>query len=129
MTGLSLPADLEPYADSYDQLTNPAVYALQLEKPEDAEWALAGAFDAWPAWGEEFLAFSEILYVGAAKNALERLEQHRDGEFRPTLMEVCEVARIVDLWWFDSAEAAFEKESGIALEVAHEHSAAYVHYR
>jgi len=115
---LSLPEDLEAFAEDYDQLTSPAVYCLSLEKPENPRQAWDAEYDVRPDWLDAWADSSRCLYVGAAKNVLSRLEDHRDGEVRQTaLTRVCSVDSLEDVWWYSSADEAFLRESGHALQV------------
>jgi len=127
---LSLPADLEPHADDYEQLTSPGVYALRLEKPDAPEWAIAETWDVWPSWGDEFVACETPVYVGAASNVLARLEDHRDGEVRKAaLLRICEIDGIHAVHWYKDADLAFEREWQHAAKLQHERPEFYVHCR
>jgi predicted GIY-YIG superfamily endonuclease len=127
---LKLPADVEPFAEDYDQLTNPAVYALILDRPDDlgAQWDRH--FDVRPPWFETFRDAETCVYVGAASNVLARLEDHRDGNVRQAaLLQVCAIDRLHTVWFFADEDRAFERESGIATMLANERPHWYVHCR
>lgn len=128
---LALPGDVEPHlTDGFDQLHSPAVYALKLYRPPDVGAAWDREFDTRPPWFEEFRDAGEVFYVGAASDLLHRLEDHRDGEVRTAaLLRVCDIAALRNVWWMPSADIAFERESGIALELQHEYPNVYVHSR
>lgn len=128
---LALPGDVEPHlTDGFDQLHDPAVYALKLYRPPDVGAAWDREFDTRPPWFEEFRDAGEVFYVGAASDLLHRLEDHRDGEVRTAaLLRVCDIAALHAVFWFDSADRAFERESGIALMFQRERPDAFVHQR
>jgi len=116
---LSLPADVEVFlTDGYDQLHDPAVYALVLERPGDVAEAWDQEFDARPPWFDEFQDARAVWYVGATNDCLSRLEDHRDGEVRVgVLQRVCEIESLRNVWWMPSTDKAFERESRIGLRL------------
>ena len=127
--GLSLPADLERFADNFDQMHKPGVYTLELRRPANPGCAWDKAFDVRPEWFSRFRTAPTVLYVGAAGDVLQRLEQHRDGKHTPTLLEICDVRDLLDVAWFADADRAFERERGIADHTRREHPGAFVHQR
>lgn len=128
---LELPADAEPHlTDDYEQLHDPAVYALVLDRPTDLEDAWDRRFDSRPPYFEDFQQAQRVVYVGAAADCLRRLEDHADGEVRKAaLLEICEIEALRNIWWFDDATRAFERESGIAIEMQNQYPEYYVHSR
>jgi len=117
MMGLELPADLEAFADDYDQLTSAAVYALDCEIP-DLSTAWDRHYDVRPEWFDAADEKPNHIYVGAAKNVLQRLEEHRDGEIRKaSLPRVADDVSLRNVWWYDDADRAFERESNVAIRL------------
>ena len=130
---LSLPADIEPFLDdthAFERIRGPACYLLSLERPSDVREAWNETFDVLPAYMDELESAQSAVYVGAANDLLRRLNDHANGEKRKAaLLEVCDVVDLVEVWWFDSVEKAFERESMIATNLANEMSNVYVHQR
>lgn len=130
---LQLPADAEPHIPSGESITylrNSGVYCLMLSKPDDLAAAWDKEFDHRPAYWDELVACANVAYVGAAKDILGRLEDHRDGEVRQTaLTKVCAIDGLRNIWWFDSADVAFERESRLAMLMANHKPSWYVHQR
>jgi len=127
--GLSLPADLEPFADS-DEWHSACVYGLTLTRPEDPEAAWDQEYDVRPDWFEQFRDSAKVIYVGATADCLGRLEDHRDGEVRQAaLLRICEIEHLRSVWLFDDKDRAFQRESGIAMTLANECPGYYVHQR
>jgi len=126
---LSLPADLEPHGGP-DKWHNPAVYALRVSRPDDPAAAWDRQYDNRPPWWDEFIAADHVIYVGATGDCLSRLEDHRDGEVRQaSLLKICEIDSLRNVWWYDNPTRAFERESGIALMMQHEYANLYIHSR
>jgi predicted GIY-YIG superfamily endonuclease len=128
---LALPGDIERHlTEGFDQLHDPAVYCLTLLRPPDVGAAWDRHFETRPDWFEEFSDADRVLYVGAANDLLHRLEDHVDGEVRKAaLLRVCDIGALRNVWWFEDADRAFERESGIALTLQQEYPSAYVHQR
>ncbi len=115
---ISLPEDAEPFADDYSQLSGPAIYALNLSKPDNLTAAWDETFDERPAYWDELQQAESVVYVGAAKNVMGRLEDHRDKDVRiGVLQRVCAIDGLRNVWFCDSADQAFEKESAKAIEL------------
>ena len=127
---LSLPADVELFADDYDQLRTPGVYCLTLTAPEDVTTAWEAHFEHRPPWVDHVAMADAVYYVGAAKDVLARLEDHRDGEVRKaSILRVCSIDGLRNVWWYDSADEAFIRESAITIQMQNEYPNAYVHSR
>ncbi|AFH22472.1 hypothetical protein OSG_eHP27_00100 [environmental Halophage eHP-27] len=123
---LELPADVEVFGD-YEQFHDPAVYCLILERPDDVADRWDRRFDHRPDWWDEFVSAEACWYVGAAKDCLSRLEDHRDGDVRTTVLtEVCDIDSLRNVWWMDSADEAFTRESGIAVMMRNEYPDVFV---
>lgn len=106
---LSLPADLEPYVDDYDDMHLSGAYALELERPASLPEVWDRHYDHRPPYWSDLLQASRVLYVGGTGDLLSRLEDHRDQEVRQTaLTRVCEVRGLHTAWVADSPEHAFE---------------------
>jgi len=118
---LSLPQDLGEHIPIEDY-HSPAVYALDLSRPNDLASAWDREFDVRPPFFGELRDADGVVYVGATNDALGRLEDHRDGDVRQAaLLQVCDIKGLRDVWLFDEVGRAFERESGIAIELANEH--------
>jgi hypothetical protein len=130
---LELPADAEPYIPepcTFNRLHNPGVYALELERPDDVASAWDSEFDTRPEWFDDFADAEQVIYVGAAKDVLRRLEEHRDGQVRVgVLQRVCEITGVHNIWWRMKTDIAFQDESKIAIELQNDHPEWYVHQR
>jgi len=130
---LQLPADAEPHIPADESITylrNPGVYCLTLSKPDDLAAAWDREFDHRPDYWDDLTHCTQVAYVGAAKDVLSRLEEHRDGKVRQTaLTTVCEIDALRNIWWFDSSEVAFERESRIAMLMQNHKPSWYVHQR
>jgi len=128
---LSLPEDVEVFlTDGYDQLHDPAVYALVLERPDDVAQAWDREYDTRPEWFDELVDAREVWYVGATNDCLSRLEDHRDGQVRVgVLQRICSIDSLRNVWWFSDTDRAFERESGIAVAMQNEYPEIYVHSR
>lgn len=131
---LSLPADAEPFIPDGGDLSDlhgSGCYALTLTKPDDLATAWDREFDHRPPYFEELQEATEVIYVGAAKDVLRRLEEHRDGEVRVgVLQSVCEIESLRSIWWYQSAEKAFEEESALGIMLNnHTKASTYVHQR
>lgn len=115
---LTLPADLEVFADDYGQLSGPAVYALDITRPDDLGDAWDNHYDHRPPWFDRLRDASHAVYVGAASNVLRRLEEHRDSEVRKaTLPTVAADVSLRNCWFFKDKTRAFERESNVAIRL------------
>jgi len=110
-------------------MRGPGVYAFALDRPDDLTAAWKAAYDVQPDWFDRLCYAPRAVYVGGASDVLARLEDHRDGVREVALLRVCSIASLHDVWWFDSAEEAFERESTIALDLQNEHPSWFVHQR
>lgn len=127
---LSLPGDIEPFLTSDHGWNDAAVYGLSLTVPSDVREQWESIFDSTPDYLDMVEEKPHTRYVGAAKNLISRLEDHRDGKVRKVaLLEVCEIDSLTNLWWFDSAERAFLKERSCADMLSQELPNCYVHQR
>lgn len=130
---LSLPADVEPHLGTDADLSDfhrPGVYALRLSRPDDVADAWDREFDSRPAWFDRFAGASGVVYVGGAADVLARLEDHRDGEVRTTVLtRVCEIESLRNVWWFSDTDEAFTRESKLAIMLQNEYPDLFVHQR
>ena len=102
---LSLPEDLEPYADEWDDMRGAGAYALVLDRPDDFAAAWDDAYDVRPEWFDAAAEAEVLAYVGGSNDVLYRLENHRDGKVRTTaLTNVCEIDRLHTAWLDDETE-------------------------
>lgn len=130
--GLSLPKDVEPWlTQEYEQMRTPAVYALELDVPGDIREQWSEHYEHTPDYLEAIEAAERTLYVGGAKDLLHRLEDHNSRDVRKSaLLRFCEIHRLANVWWFSSADRAFERESGLAIMLDNQTDAGvYVHQR
>ena len=99
---LTLPSDLEPFVDSIDEIHREGAYALVLERPDDFGSAWDDRHDRRPGWFDAARTADTLCYVGGASDVLARLEDHRDGDVRTTVLtEVCDFDRLHTVWWAD----------------------------
>jgi len=126
---MKLPSDVEPFlTDGYDQLHDPAVYALRLSRRPNVADLWDARFDTRPEWFDKFLSASGVVYVGATADCLSRLEDHEDGEVRQTsILKVCDIHEIRNIWFFVDKDRAFERESGLAIELRNAYPDLFVH--
>ena len=133
MSGLSLPADAEvfiPEGEDLSHLSTPGVYALTLSRPADLAAAWDQRFDHRPDYWTDLADAERVVYVGAAKNVLARLTEHKDGEIKKArVVQVCSIESIRNIWWFDDVQRAFERESGLAVAMQNHYPSMYVHSR
>jgi len=135
MTGLTTSVDdaLAQFTD--ESPARPGCYALEIDVPKTAglealsrDWLRH--YESTPGYLLEISAMDRCIYVGAAKNVRARLEDHVSRQVRKaTLPTVWGVSDLVEVWWFDSAEQAFEREQWCADELRTECPNAYVHAR
>lgn len=127
---LSLPEDIEPHLTSDNEWSDPGVYCLSLTVPSDVRERWESVFDTTPDYLDMVEQKAQTVYVGAAKNVLSRLEDHKEGKYRKAaLLEVCEIDGLRNVWWFNTVERAFLKERTMADMVSAEHPSWYVHQR
>jgi len=130
---LQLPQDAEPFIPKdgdLSDLSSAGVYCLTLDRPDDLAAAWDREYDHRPAYWDELEHCTQVAYIGAANDVLSRLEEHRDRAVRQTaLTTVCEIDALRNIWWFDSAEVAFERESRIAMLMQNHKPSWYVHQR
>jgi len=126
---LTLPADIEPYVGR--DFSTPAVYALILTLPHDFRAAWDRRYDVVPGFVERAAECDTVLYVGATGNLIGRLEDHKLGGVRnAALVSLAEDVALADVWPYDDTDRAFERESGIAMEIANDTDTnTYVHQR
>jgi predicted GIY-YIG superfamily endonuclease len=128
---LELPRDLEAFADEYDQLQSAAVYALDLTPPDDVAAVWDRRFEERPAYWDRLVNAETWVYVGASGNVLHRLEDHREGKVRKSILPtLAEDMALRNVWFQRSSNKAFERESAIAIRLRnHLPSEIFVHYR
>ena len=112
---LTLPSDLEKFTDDY---TASGIYALDIQKPDNLEVEWDRRFEHRAAWFEEFAAAEHVVYVGAAKNLLSRLEDHRDGQVRQAILPSLAVDMTLrNVWLRPDMDTAMQDESRIAIRL------------
>jgi len=111
---LSLPEDVEPHLGTDADLSDahrPGCYALRLTKPDDPASAWDRQFDTRPEWFDAFVERPKIVYVGSAGDTLRRLEEHRDGDVRTTVLtELCEIESLRNVWLLPASTDRHERE-------------------
>lgn len=130
--GLYLEEDLLNHVDDLADVHGPGVYALKLSVPDsrdvvEARWATHYDVDV-PEWVWAAYRHEGVLYVGAAKNVFERLTEHLGSPNRTaSLCRVFPPHSVWDVWLFDDVTRAFDRESGIAIQLRNELPSIYVH--
>jgi hypothetical protein len=129
---LTLPSDAEvfiPEGEDFDWLHNAGVYALTLSRADDLAAAWDRHFEHRPDYFADLRDAEQVVYVGAAKDLLARLTDHKDGEKRVTVLtEVCEIDGLRNVWFCEETRR-FVVESQTATMMQNEHPAMYVHSR
>ena len=126
---LSLPEDIEPYCEDTTDFHRPAAYALVLERPDDFTQAFDNAFDTRPDWFDRARTCDTLCYVGGTSDLLSRLEDHRDGEVRTTVLtEVCDIERLQTVW-FAGNERYQQTEYRLAQTLQDDRPSWHVHQR
>lgn len=129
--GLYVEEDLAQHVDDLSDAHQPGVYALKLSTPDSRDvveerWARQYEVGV-PEWVWHAVDHPTVLYVGAAKNVLERIHEHLDSPNRSaSLCHVCPIHSVWDVWWFADADRAFERESGIAMEISNRYDGVFV---
>lgn len=128
---LSLPEDLEPYVDDYDDLHSSGAYALELQRPVDLRERWQQHYDTEPDYWTRLVNADTVYYVGGTSDLLSRLEDHRDGEVRQTVLtRVCDIRRLHVAWVSSDAETATEiDEPRLARWLQESRPRSYCHTR
>jgi hypothetical protein len=126
---LRLPSDLEPWVDDFDEMHDAGAYALVLSRPPDVRDVWDRHFETRPDWFATFRDAETVAYVGGSSDLLSRLEDHRDGEVRTTVLtEVCEIERLQSVWF--AGDEPFEvTEANLAAALRETRPSWYVHQR
>ena len=126
--------DIEPWVDDLSDAREPGVYVVKCSTPSEWDtverlWSKHYEVDP-PDWVREAFESHVVLYVGGAKDVLGRLHQHLENANQSSaLTRVFPLHSLWDVRWMDSAEQAFERESGVAIEIDERYPAIYVHQR
>ena len=121
-TGLTAPdiypeEQLSPFVDDLGETHSPGVYAIRLSRSDDSlEVAWSEEFDAMHPEIDAMERADRLYYIGAAKDVLERVSEHAAGHKTASVMQVCPPHSVAEVWWYDSADAAFLAESRHAIE-------------
>ena len=126
---LCLPEELSPHTDGDN--SQPGAYALKLGRPLDLESAWEQHYDERPPYWDQLMNADTVYYVGGTGNLLSRLEDHRDGDHRQTVLtRVCDVVGLQTAWPADTPEDAFELvEPRLARYLQQTRPSSYVHTR
>lgn len=123
------------HADDLSDAHSPGVYVLELSTPETTSYETLSrlwldVFDTTPDYLETIADSDRLIYVGATPNVYERLEEHLQNPDDSTVVaEVFPIHSILDVQWFDDRGRAFDRENGIAMELANQHPEDYIHSR
>jgi len=137
-TGLSGGAYLSTHVEERGwtptELHSPGVYALELSTPTGGHETYARRwleyFDTTPAYLDQLVDADRVLYVGASADVYERLLDHVEGKVRKSVLPtVFPIHHVETVRLFDSADGAFAREHGVALELGNDLPNAYVHSR
>jgi len=102
---LELPSDLYPYTGGDHH--QPGAYALELERPIDLRERWQQHYDEEPDYWNRLVNSDTAYYVGGTSDLLSRLEDHRDGEVRQTVLtRVCDIKGLQTAWTSKDAETA-----------------------
>jgi predicted GIY-YIG superfamily endonuclease len=138
-TGISrekpLLSDLENHVEDIEAAHRPGVYALEYSTPNTTDketyidlWTTE--FDVTPGFIHLIAERSRLLYVGAATDVYERLQEHLATPNRSsTLSTVFPIHSIYDITFTNSADKAFEREYTVASTLSREITDAYIHSR
>lgn len=130
---LELPADLEPYIQDYDELHSAGAYALILDRPQDLQAAWEQYYDERPDYWRALQDAATVYYVGGASDLLSRLEDHRNGEVRQTVLtRVCDIQGLQVAWVAEDGDAEKAREvlePRMARWLARARPDSYVHSR
>ena len=127
---LSLPEDIEPFLDDTHTWSDSAVYALCLSRPDDLAQAWDAEFDHRPDYWDELVEAQNVVYVGAAKNLISRLEDHHNQDVRKTVLTaVCDVEGLRNVWWCSDMDHAIQEESKLSIMMQNQYADTYVHSR
>jgi len=134
LTGDAYPSEqIEAFVDDPADAHRPGVYTLKCSQPAGFETVarrFQNAFDApAPDWLTDAWAADATFYVGGAKDVFARLEEHAEGTHTPAFCEVFPVHSIYQVEFFDSEDKAFERESGVALQLKSDLPGVHVHQR
>lgn len=126
---LTLPGDLEPWIDTIEDAFRPGAYALVLDRPEDFPAAWDRLYDIRPEWFSLARECETLAYVGGASDVLSRLEDHRDGEVRRTVLtSVCDIDHLHTVLWATDRPYSVV-EYNLAVTLSRERDGWYVHSR
>lgn len=138
-TGISrqkpLLSELEDHIEDIEAAHSPGVYTLEYSTPTTADQSTYAdiwqtEFDVTPGYLHLIADRSRLLYVGAATDVYERLQEHLDTPNRSSaLSAVFPIHSIHDIVFTDSATEAFEREYTVATNLSQEIPDAYVHSR
>jgi predicted GIY-YIG superfamily endonuclease len=130
-----LTEEIAQHVDDLSDAHEPAVYVLELSTPDTSSYEAHARLwlqehGAVPDYLESIAATERLLYVGAAKNVYDRLQEHLNHPNRSSdVAEVFPIHSVVDVQRFDTPTEAFDAEHGIAMDLANEEPDAHVHSR
>ena len=113
----------------------PGVYALELCVPDPHTEAMVAqawksVHDVLPPFFDRLVEAERYIYVGAAKDVFDRIEDHLASQTRTSA--VCEafpVHSVFDVWLSESVDKAFEEETNRAIQLGYAMPNCYVHSR
>lgn len=127
--------EIAQHVDDISDSRAPGVYVLELStldtnSIEEHSRAWLEHFETIPEYLNTIAGSDRLLYVGASPDVQSRIETHLHSPNRSTtIAKVYPIHSIESIYWMNSAEEAFTKESKIAIDLANEYPDAYVHSR
>lgn len=121
-------------------MSDPGVYALLLSTPDTDDVETHARLwreehEATPTVDDDgyspetIAAADRVVYVGAAANVRDRIEDHLSGKQVPAIEEVYPVHSVWGVWWCDSVDEAFERESSRTIDLNNRFPTVYFHSR
>lgn len=129
-----LTEEISHHVDDLANATDAGVYVLRLSVPETTDYEAyvrlwLDQHDTIPEYLELIADAPGILYVGAAENVRDRIEEHLTAPNQSSAVaQVFPIHSIEAVHWFETPAEAFEREHGIALQKDTE-TDGYVHSR
>jgi predicted GIY-YIG superfamily endonuclease len=126
-TGLSgekyLSVAMEAFVDDLADAHQPGVYVLELSNPVSSDYEAhtrlwLEEFEVTPEFLDSVAEANKLLYVGAAEDVYERLQEHLESPNRSTkLSKVFPIHSIKYIHLCESAQEAFLREDAVATDL------------
>lgn len=137
-TGLAgeqyLTTAFEEFVDDISKAHSPGIYVLEMSTPATSDYEeycrlWLEEFDTTPRYLQSIAATPKLLYVGAAEDVYERLEEHlTEPNQSTTIADVFPIHSIRYIKWCESPDEAFDYEKAVATDLANSIDG-YVHCR